>query len=429
MSADQNPKRVGISRRQFHKLMGITGAAAITGIKPLASAYAQEIPVAPEIFVKSPEGFMRVFSTELGTPWYNTSTWITPIEEFYVRSRYATPIVDPATWTLRITGDAIERELELTYDELLALPRRRAIRYMECFGNGRTINREQLGYQVQGGNWGFSAISQGEWEYVPISEILNRVGVKPEAVQVLFWSGVDGPDTGRPMPIEAVLERAEDIGLAFRLNGKPLHPDHGGPVRAHVPGWGGAASIKWLTEIRIASHRFWTRMHTREEALMGEDYPVEEFSETEDEFIGAVPADIQGQTATWLNVKSHLDIPLVLRNSEVVEGYPLAEGEVPVISAGSHVITGRAYSPHGIERVDYSLDEGLTWQEATLEYPGAGQRYMATRFSLNWDATSGTHFIMTRATDMQGNVQPETVPLNLLGILCNAIPRFEINVQ
>ena len=76
-------------------------------------------------------------------------------------------------------GDAVENPMEFTYDELLQLPRRQAIRYFECFGNGRTLNWEQLGYDVQGGNWGFGDVSQGEWEYIPIAEILDRV--KPRA--------------------------------------------------------------------------------------------------------------------------------------------------------------------------------------------------------------------------------------------------------
>ena len=75
------------------------------------------------------------------------------------------------------------------------------------------------------------------------------------------------------MPMADVLARPEVIGLAVGLNGLPLHPDHGFPVRALVPGWGGAASVKWLTEIRISTKRFWTRMHTKEEAYIGPDYP------------------------------------------------------------------------------------------------------------------------------------------------------------
>lgn len=85
-----------------------------------------------------------------------------------MRNRYPSPTVDPKTWRLKVSGDAVEQPLELTYDELLKLPSRKAPRYMECFGNGRTLNWEQLGYDVKGGNWGFSAISMGEWEYIPI---------------------------------------------------------------------------------------------------------------------------------------------------------------------------------------------------------------------------------------------------------------------
>ena len=288
-----------------------------------------------------------------------------------------------------MSGDAIENELTLSYDELRELPSRTAPRILECFGNGRTVNREQLGYEVEGGNWGFSAFSQGEWDYVPIREILDRVQPTSEAVQLLFWSGVDGPDTGRPIAMEAVLERPDDIGLAFGLNGLiPLPADHGGPVRALVPGWGGAASVKWLTEIRIASHRFWTRMHTREEALIGEQYPREEFDENADEFLGAAPEDIQGEGGTWQNTKSFLAFPYTYEVSEPPGRYILAQGEVPKLPAGQHTMRGYANSPVGIAKVEYSVDDGNTWQEATLVEP-TDLPYSRVRFEFPWEATPG----------------------------------------
>ncbi len=188
---------------------GATGAGQDTG----------ETERVAKVFVK-PEGTtLKVFGTELGTPWYDQMAFVTPHELFFVRNRYPSPAVDASTWKLEVSGDAIEQPLTLTYEELRALPSRSQPRVLECFGNGRTVNREQLGYEVDGGNWGFSAFSQGEWDYVRIKEILDRVKPTGDAVQLLFWSGVDGRDTGRPMPIEAVLERAEEIGLAFGLNG------------------------------------------------------------------------------------------------------------------------------------------------------------------------------------------------------------------
>jgi sulfane dehydrogenase subunit SoxC len=410
------------------------GAAAGFGI---ARATDDDAGAAPEgattsptaqVFAK-PEGTtLKVFGTELGTPWYEQSSFVTPHELFFVRNRYPSPAVDANTWKLEVKGDAIETPITITYEELRAMPSLAAPRVLECFGNGRTVNREQLGYEVEGGNWGFSAFSQGEWDYVPIKEILDRVKPRANARQLLFWSGVDGPDTGRPIPMEAVLERPEEIGLAFGLNGLiPLPADHGGPVRALVPGWGGAASVKWLTEIRISSHRFWTRMHTREEALIGDEWPREEFDEDNDEFLGATADDIQGQTATWQNTKSFLALPYAYKKSEPPGRYVLQQGEVPKLTAGQRMMRGYANSPLGIEKVEYSVDGGQTWNDATLIEP-KNLSYSRVRFEFPWDATSGKHVLATRATDKQGNVQPETVPLNKLGILCNAIAKFEVEV-
>src|SRR5918992_654116 len=325
---------------------GATGAGQDTG----------ETQQVAKVFAK-PEGTtLKVFGTELGTPWYEQTPFVTPHELFFVRNRYPSPAVDPNTWTLEVKGDATE-----------------------------------------------------------------------EAVQLLFWSGVDGPDTGRPIAMEAVLERPDEIGLAFGLNGLiPLPADHGGPVRALVPGWGGAASVKWLTEIRISSHRFWTRMHTREEALIGPQWPREEFDENEDEFLGAAPEDIQGEGGTWQNTKSFLAFPYAYKLSEPPGRYILAQGDVPTLPAGQHTMRGYANSPFGIAKVEYSVDDG-PWQEATLVEP-TGLPYSRVRFEFPWDATQGTHVLATRATDKEGNVQPERVPRNQLGILCNAIAKFEVEV-
>jgi DMSO/TMAO reductase YedYZ molybdopterin-dependent catalytic subunit len=385
-------------------------------------------PASAPVFAKDEGTTLKVFGTELGTPWYDQTPFVTPHELFFVRNRYPSPAVDASTWKLEVKGDAIETPTTITYEQLRAMPSRVAPRMLECFGNGRTVNREQLGYEVEGGNWGFSAFSQGEWDYVPIKEILDRVKPRSNAVQLLFWSGVDGPDTGRPIAMEAVMERPEEIGLAFGLNGLiPLPADHGGPVRALVPGWGGAASVKWLTEIRISSHRFWTRMHTREEALIGDDWEREEFDEAADEFLGATADDIQGQTATWQNTKSFLALPYAYKKSEPPGRYILKQGEVPKLSAGQRTMRGYANSPFGIEKVEYSVDGGETWKEAKLVEP-TGLPYSRVRFEFPWNATPGTHVLATRATDGQGNVQPESVALNKLGILCNAIAKFEVEV-
>jgi DMSO/TMAO reductase YedYZ molybdopterin-dependent catalytic subunit len=438
----REPRDGGMTRRDVMVTGGALaaglagGAAAGFGIGratadeggTAAGEGATTAPASAPVFAKDEGTTLKVFGTELGTPWYDQTPFVTPHELFFVRNRYPSPAVDASTWKLEVKGDAIETPTTITYEQLRAMPSRVAPRVLECFGNGRTVNREQLGYDVEGGNWGFSAFSQGEWDYVPIKEILDRVKPRSNAVQLLFWSGVDGPDTGRPIAMEAVMERPEEIGLAFGLNGLiPLPADHGGPVRALVPGWGGAASVKWLTEIRISSHRFWTRMHTREEALIGDDWEREEFDEAADEFLGATADDIQGQTATWQNTKSFLALPYAYKKSEPPGRYILQQGEVHKLPAGQRTIRGYANSPFGIRRVEYSVDGGETWKNAKLVEP-TGLPYSRVRFEFPWNATPGTHVLASRATDGQGNVQPETVALNALGILCNAIAKFEVEV-
>jgi hypothetical protein len=168
-------------------------------------------------------------------------------------------------------------------------------------------------------------------------------------------------------------------------------------------------------------------MHTREEALIGDQWEREEFDEDADEFLGATADDIQGKTATWQNTKSFLQLPYAYKKSEPPGRYILQQGEVPKLPAGQRTMRGYANSPFGIEKVEYSVDGGRTWREATLVEP-TNLPYSRVRFEFPWNATSGTHVLATRATDKQGNLQPERVPLNKLGILCNAIAKFEVEV-
>jgi sulfane dehydrogenase subunit SoxC len=411
-----------MKRRDFLKLAGAGSMAAMLGgLSPQAQAQAARI------FVKDDSKLLNIGATVRSAKWWEFTTYITPVDRFFVRSRYPTPTVDLKAWRLKVHGDGVRRPLELTYDDLLKLPSRRAIRYLECNGNGRTLFWEVLNMMnVRGGNWGLGAVSQGEWEYVPIGEILEMAGLKPEAREVLFWSGVDGPDTGRPLPISEILARPEEIGIAYGLNGDALPPDHGFPARALVPGYGGAASIKWITEIKVATHRFWVRMNTREEADIGPDYPVERPGPN-DEFRFATPEDIKGVMAKRQNVKSFLTLPLTLRNSpSIPANYPLARGERPKLRAGTQVMRGYAHSPFGISKVEYRIDGG-PWQLATLVPPNLGG-VSWVRFEFVWKATPGVHVLETRATDRAGNTQPFVVPFNELGHMNNVVPRFEVEV-
>ncbi|MCX7668734.1 MAG: molybdopterin-dependent oxidoreductase, partial [Anaerolineae bacterium] len=337
------------------------------------------------------------------------------------------PELDPKNWKLRIHGKSIARPLEISYEELIRMPSRTIIATLECHGNARTLFWEQQDMKdVTGGNWTMGAIGQAEWQYVPIGYLFERAGVARNAKSVLFWSGIDGGDMGRPMPAAEVLARADDIGVCYRMNGNDLTPDHGAPVRLVVPGWGGTAWIKWLSEIRVDPHQHWCRLNTRGEVYIGPDYPAPKV-EPDAEFIGGITAaDVKGPMVTWMPIKTTLTVPLVLEKSpNIPANYPLKRGEWPLLKAGPQTMNGYAWAPqHGIRRVEYRIDGG-PWMQATIVQPNLG-RYTWVRFTFPWNATPGDHIIETRGTDMAGNVQPERVPFNQLGMANGAIPRFKI---
>ena len=116
-----------------------------------------------------------------------------------------------------------------------------------------------------------------------------------------------------------------------------------------------------------------------------------------------------------------------MRKSDPPKHYVLDKGEVPSLAAGPHTMRGYASSPFGIQRVEYSVDGGRTWQEAKLVPP-------PTSNTPGCDSSSrgmrqpGKHVLMTRATDKKGKTQPETIPFNELGINCNVMPRFPVQV-
>jgi DMSO/TMAO reductase YedYZ molybdopterin-dependent catalytic subunit len=425
----------GIGRRDLFRVSAVSaGAAALSGGASLgllgAAARADE-PMSPN--VKDMSQVMPIGGANATGRWFDYTSFMTPVEKFYVRNHYPTPRLETheelekSNWTLRIHGASVENPVELTYDDLLKLPARSIVATMECHGNGRNLFWEQQAMMdVGGGSWGLGAVGQAEWRYVPMSVIFDRVGLKDDAKEVLFWSGVDGADMGRPMPVADILERPDDIGLAFQMNGLDLPLDHGLPVRALVPGWGGTASIKWLREIRVEPVRFWTRLNVKAEAYIGGDHEADTPSE-DDIFMDVTAEDVQGKMVRWMNPKSTLTVPLVLSATpNIPPTYPLERDELPVMEAGQHTMTGYAWAPHGVREVHYRIDGG-GWHRAALVPPNLG-RYTWVRFEFRWEATEGTHQIETRTTDNTGDTQPETYPFNLLGMTNNAIPKFRIQV-
>ena len=221
-----------------------------------------------------------------------------------------------------------------------------------------------------------------------LAHVLAEAGIDDSAVSVLLV-GLDttAPEGGyrKVLPVHKAMH--PDTLLAYEMNGEALPRDHGFPVRAVVPGWVGANSIKWLGRIVVSAEWIWTRNNTTNYVLIGEDYPAE--------------GPAMGQPITTLVINSALALP-----------WPAD------LSAGPQLIRGYARSPHGaITGVEWSSDSGASWSGASVE--PSPSRYSWSLFTFEWDAEPGDHTLMTRATDEAGNTQPDAIPFNKKGYLFN----------
>ena len=178
---------------------------------------------------------------------------VTPVGLHYLLIHYDVPIVDAAEWRLSVHG---ERELSLGLEELRARPALELTATMECAGNGRA----RLEPHVVSQPWLLEAVGTGRWKGTPLRSLLEEAGVGNGAVEVLFTGldrGVEGGEEQqfqRSLPLEAAL--GDEVLLAYELNGAPLPPQHGFPLRLLVPGWYGMTNVKWLDRIEVLDRPF-----------------------------------------------------------------------------------------------------------------------------------------------------------------------------
>ena len=388
----------GMSRRDFLRLMAFGGATAVLAACGLPDRTEPPTPTPPGIgsggsgtvSSKVPADFFVHDEKNWEARLENLPGLITPNRYFFVRNNSSIPdwIPGPGSWRLSVSGDAIEKPMSLSYDDLRALPARVLTCYLECAGNHRAMFDIVQGRPASGTQWRTGAVSNGEWVGVSMSDVLTLAGVRDDAVSVVL-AGLDteSPEGGFRRVIPAEKAMHPDTLLAYSLNGEPLPREHGHPVRALLPGWVGSSSIKWLGSIEVSAQQLWRRNNTTSYVLIGDGYVPE--------------GEALGQVAYEQNVKSALALP-----------WPTQ------LSAGRHRIHGYAHSPHGpIVRVEWSGKGETSWNSAEL--PGPQPQYSWARFEFSWEAQPGEHFIMTRATDAAGNTQPDRVPFNEKGYLFN----------
>ncbi|MQA60157.1 MAG: molybdopterin-dependent oxidoreductase [Actinophytocola sp.] len=324
---------------------------------------------------------------------------ITPIGLHYLLVHYDIPHVDPETWRLPITG-AVERALELDLDELRSRPRVSHTVTMECAGNGRARLRPRPVSQP----WLDEAVGTARWTGTPLAPLLREAGLSPDAVNVVFTAHDHGTERGieqdyaRALSVTDAL--ADEVLLVYEMNGAPLPPQHGAPVRLIVPGWYGMAQVKWLREITVLPERFTGFQNETAYRLKSEP-------------------DERGEPVTRIRPKALVAPP----------GFPDFQTRRRVVDAGVVPLFGRAWSGTGtVTMVEVSTDGAQTWHEAELGTPAGPYAWLSWRHS--WQADEpGDYQISARATDERGETQPVDQPWNRQGMANNMAQQVLVTVR
>jgi DMSO/TMAO reductase YedYZ molybdopterin-dependent catalytic subunit len=321
---------------------------------------------------------------------------VTPTGLHYLLNHFDVPILDAASHVLRFDG-AFEAPYSMRMDEIRDLPREARIVTMECAGNGRSGMTPRCASMP----WMHEAVGTAEWTGTPLAPLLARAQPRPEVRDFAFHGADFGFDKGQPHYFGRSLtpeEMAElDVMLVWEMNGAPLLPQHGAPLRIVVPGWYGMASVKWLTRIEALTDRY------------------DGFQQVQTYRFRAHEDD-PGEPVSRMRVRSLMKPP----------GVPDWFTRQRWLEPGRVTVEGRAWSGAGVPIARVEVRLGDDWKDAELA--GRRGRYAWTRWHIPWDATPGVHDLACRATDADGNVQPMEAPVNLGGFANNAVQQVRVHV-
>jgi sulfite oxidase len=386
------------SRRHF--LKRISGAALAIGVTPSLRSWALPLPASDTINIPGEDGMVvRSFRfVDLETPVDYFTSWLTPVPHFFVRNHMHEPIeLNAEDWRLTIGGE-VDKSLSLTLAELSKFESHSVVNTLECAGNGRGLQRPQ----VPGIQWGKGAVSTGRFSGLRLRDVLQRAGINAAGKHVMF-RGLDEvpgkvPPFIRSIPIEKALD--SDTLIATHMNGSPLTKHHGFPARALVPGWIGAASCKWLTEIKVLDSEFVGNFMSPGYRLPNRPVKPGEAVKPEDT-----------HPATALGVKSVIAGP----------------HDGATVRPGSVSVHGTAWAGEAdVVKVEVSTDGGASWNAAALGHEKAHYAWRLWRYE--WKAKAGDTTILSRATDSQGRTQPPAPVWNPSGYLYNAVDQVKIHV-
>lgn len=396
-----------ISRREALGLAAASGLPLLTGLRFGTPAALAAGPV-PGIVKDLPPELFTARGTNAEMRWAAMSgqDYLTPIDRFFVRNHTATPIIDPASWRLELFGTGLRGQprrgegITFTLADLDRLPRVSRTAFVECAGNARRYFGTQEGQVAKGTAWDLGAVGVARWTGVPLRELLERAGLRSDAVDVMpegldmTVKADDGTDQGhvrRPFPIGKALD---DVLVACEMNGETLPADHGFPARLIVPGWAGIANVKWVGSIRVANRPLRSPWNTTSYRKVGPAYPAD------------------AKPLTTMPLKAAF---------EVAPEQTFRAGQ-PV------VLKGRSWSGRSRPRsVRVSTDAGATWTPAHTYGPNPDEAWQ--RWQLDWTpAATGRTYLLVQATDHNGNQQPFSVPFNRDGYQYNGVVRLPVTV-
>jgi sulfite oxidase len=331
-------------------------------------------------------------------------TFITPADRFYLRTHGTMPVLDAATFTLRVRGNVVhERSFSLA-ELARRFARHRVSAVLQCAGN----RRSELGAikPVEGNAWNAGAIGNAEWAGFRLADVLEDAGLAPDGAAFVAFTSLDHCDLkgsvisyAVSIPIAKAL--APEVLLADSMNGAPLTREHGFPLRTIVPGYAAARSVKWLNDIEV-------RATPSEGYYQRRDYKL-------------FPAGVDARDADWERGTTIDAMPLNAAICEPENGARIASG---ALNARGYAI-GSDGVP--VTRVELTTDGGATWTHAECVHE-SDARWSWTLWQATLDLAPGEHEIAVRAWDAADQTQPPSPRdvWNFKGYANNAWHRIHI---
>lgn len=329
----------------------------------------------------------------------------TPNDAFFVRYHLADiPQVDGATWKLHVGGEGANSELELTLDDLKRMEAVEVTAVNQCSGNRRGLSDPH----VPGVEWGYGAMGNAKWKGVRVRDVLNKLGVKPEAVEVVFNGADTGaipetPDFRKSLPLWKVMD--EHTLLAYSMNGQDLPHWNGYPVRLVVPGWTGTYWMKHVVTLDVVTkpdQNFWMKAAYR--IPKGKFPVIDRFTSQETEVNTPITEMVVNSLITNLQ-----------------DGQKFKVGQTVEVK-------GVAWDGgYGIQTVEVSRDGGKSWSPAAL---GRNEgKYSWQQWSYRFKASKkGQETILAKASNKAGATQTFQLIFNPAGYHNNVVSQVSISI-